>query len=180
MKRKSKRALHKKALKLIDFYSAKVQRKYKKIPVAKAEKVVVKIDRAVKRVNEEAYVFAPDTMLAVGLDYKNQRILVKVVEGDEAPPAYLAALATATKKQLVIGRMERGWGLGRDCLHPRQRIQYKQYCVGSDKAVVCFRRAKFCTACGTILSKVPEASVTKLQEIVNVSAAYPQVRKVKP
>lgn len=154
--------------------SAKLQAVVKKIAV-KAE---TKTRRAVARVERDAYTFAPDVLVSIGIDYKNQRIMVKAVEGEA--PDLVTKLASIAKSDMVLGRMQRGWGLGRDCDHPRSRISYKNYCVGSEQGVTCFRRAKFCTACGTILSQVEDGPLkATLQEMVDAKAAYPQIRRAK-
>jgi hypothetical protein len=156
---------------------AKVKPKPKPAQIKKlAEKVDRKTRRAVLKVREEAYEFAPDVLVSIGIDYKRQRILVKAVDGEPSLP-FIQEIGSVVRKELTLGRMQRGWGLGRDCEHPRTRISWKNYCVGTDQGVMCFKRAKFCTACGTILDTVPEQVKATLQEMVNVKAAYPQIRK---
>lgn len=151
-------------------------RKHTKL-IKKTEK---KAKRAVNKVEREAYAFAPDSIMAIAIDYKNQRIMIKEVEGDgKLGHDFLHKLEMTVREQCMIGRMKRGWGLGRDCRHPRSRWSWKNYCIGSEQGVLCFRRAKFCTMCGAILSTVEDEPLkATLQEMVAAKAAYPQIRRV--
>lgn len=134
--------------------------------------------RAVAKVVREAYTFIPDVMIAVAVDYKHQRIMVKLVEGDTPHPETLVKIESAAKKELLIGRMKRGWGLGRDCEHPRSRRKKMRYCAGSEHGVICFKMAEFCTGCGTLLSHVEskEFTATLGERIaVQMEAEYPNI-----
>jgi hypothetical protein len=137
--------------------------------------------RAAAKVEREAYTFAPDDLLAIGIDYKNQRIMVKQVTGEPLPHDVMHKLDVQIRHAMTLGRMKRGWGLGRDCEHPRSRIKAKRYCVGTELGVMCFRMAKFCTCCGKILSHVDEKLTATVEEMIAAKVANPPiVTRIRP
>jgi hypothetical protein len=137
-------------------------------------KAARKAKRAAAKVERDAYTFAPDDLLAIGIDYKNQRIMVKQVTGDPLPHDVMHKLDVQIRHAMTLGRMKRGWGLGRDCEHPRSRIKAKRYCVGTELGVMCFRMAKFCTCCGKILSHMDEKLTATVEEMIAAKVAYQQ------
>jgi hypothetical protein len=147
-----------------------------KLPV-----VIAKVQKATRHVNRDAWDFTPEVSLAVGIDPKHGRIMVKELHvGKETGQAALLqlkqAIASAARLYCTEERMARALFV-QNCTHPKYRIKKKRYEVDDDV----FEDAYFCTRCGTRIERVDKAtelrvSIEEMQE-AKKAARKPKIRR---
>ena len=143
--------------------------------------------KVIRKVNRVAYVFKPDVLLTVGIDFKHGRIVVaqekskltimELVRLD----ACKMQIETAARAYCTAERLRRGLHV-EPCKHPFFRIKKKAYVHhATRRGTEIKEKAWFCTKCGVKIKEVDETKLTTLGEVVQAKrqARNPKIHKMK-